>query len=369
LAALLTVIGVRMIDWHSLHWLTSRSTRMDFGVIAVVVLVANTWSLIAASGLGVGLAILMFIREQIYSSTVRRKSLGSQRFSKRLRTAAERAVLEQHGAQTTIVELQGSLFFGTTDQLYTALEPELGPSRRLILDFFRVQSLDVTAEHMLHRVRDRLHDMGGVLVLTRLPESLPSGRNLKAFIQESGIVDGERLLIMEDLSDALEWAEEHILAAARVQGVEPGCLPVQRFELLAPMSTQDREQLAQLAQRKTFAAGDTLVQAGGQGDALMLLGQGEVSVSLPLKDGRSLQVATLGRGAHFAEMSFLDGQPYSADVRALTACGVWVISRHALEKVLHHNPGVMADLIKSIALALADRLRQTNHELRDMRES
>jgi CRP-like cAMP-binding protein len=124
-----------------------------------------------------------------------------------------------------------------------------------------------------------------------------------------------------------------------------------------------------VAQRQSFAAADTIVRTGGQGDALMLLGQGEVSIALPLNDGRSLQVATLGRGAHFAEMSFLDGQPYSADVRALTACEVWVISRRALEQTLGHNPLVMATLMKSIALALADRLRQTNIELREMRES
>jgi SulP family sulfate permease len=369
LAALLTVIGVRMIDWHSLHWLKARSTRMDFAVIAVVVLVANTWSLIAASGVGVGLAILMFIREQIYSSTVRRHSRGSQRFSKRVRTTAERAILEQHGERTAIFELQGSLFFGTTDQLYTALEPVLGNTRRLILDFQRVQSLDVTAEHMLHRVRDRLHETGGVLVLTRLPESLPSGRNLKAFILETGIADHERLLIMEDLSDALEWAEEQILTEAGLQVDAPGCMPLPSFELLSPMSNQDLEQLARVAQCNRYAAGDTIVRCGGQGDALMLLGLGEVSVSLPLHDGRSLQVATLGRGAHFAEMSFLDGHPYSADVRALTACEVWVISRHVLEQAFSSNPPVMAALMKSIALALADRLRQTNIELREMRES
>ena len=369
LAALLTVIGVRMIDWHSLHWLRARSTRMDFVVIAVVVLVANTWSLIAASGLGVGLAILMFIREQIYSSTVRRKSLGSQRFSKRVRTVAERAILEQRGQQTVIFELQGSLFFGTTDQLYTALEPEIAASRRVILDFQRVQSLDVTAEHMLHRVRDRLHELGGILVLTRLPETLPSGRNLKAFIQEMGIADHESLLIMEDLSDALEWAEELTLAQASMAAIEPGCLPLQSFELLATMSDHDRDQLAGVAEHRVIKAGDTIVRCGGQGDALMLLGLGEVSVHLPLSEGRSLQVATLGRGAHFAEMSFLDGQPYSADVRAVTACEVWVISRHALEPALGDNPLVMADLMKAIALALADRLRQTNIELREMRES
>jgi len=213
------------------------------------------WSLVAvfvltpliAWGLGVGLAILMFIREQIYSSTVRRATNGAQRFSKRVRTTSERAILEQHGQQTAIFELQGSLFFGTTDQLYSALEPQIGPGRRLILDFQRVQSLDLTAEHMLHRVRDRLHELGGVVVLTRLPEHLPSGRNLKAFIHEMGIADHESLLIMEDLSDALEWAEEQVLSQASRLPPDMACLPVISFELLAHMSPDHREQLARVA--------------------------------------------------------------------------------------------------------------------------
>lgn len=369
LAALLTVIGVRMIDWHSLHWLRKRSTRMDFVVIAVVVLVANTWSLIAASGLGVGLAILMFIREQIYTSTVRRKSHGHQRFSKRMRTPSERQLLEQHGRQTAIFELQGSLFFGTTDQLYTAIEPEIAQVRRLILDFHRVQSLDVTAEHMIHRISDRLHQMGATLVLTRLPEVLPSGRNLKAFILETGFVDQETTLLMDDLSDALEWAEEQTLIQFGVGGHAEQCLPLEAFELLMPLSAEERAELAKAVVRRTYAAGDLILACGDQGDALMLLGLGEVSVHLPLTQGKSLHVATLGRGQYFAEMSFLDGQPYSADVRAITAVEVLMISRHALETLVGRDPHLLASLMKSIAMALAGRLRLTNMELREMRES
>lgn len=369
LAALLTVIGVRMIDWHSLHWLRNRSTRLDFGVIAVVVLVANTWSLIAASGLGVGLAILMFIREQIYSSTVRRKTYGHQRFSKRVRTPSERAMLEKCGHQTVIFELQGSLFFGTTDQLYTAIEPEMAQARRLILDFQRVQSLDVTAEHMIHRISDRLHQGGATLVLTRLPEHLPSGRNLKAFILEMGIANQENTLLMDDLSDALEWAESQTLAQAGAAENTEQCLPLEAFELLTPLSREEIESLSQAVERRSYAAGEQILTAGDQGDALMLLGLGEVGVHLPLVTGKSLHVATLGRGQHFAEMSFLDGQPYSADIRAITPVEVLTISRHSLEQLMGNDPHLLAALMKSIAMALASRLRLTNIELREMRES
>jgi SulP family sulfate permease len=369
LAALLTVIGVRMIDWHSRHWLSSRSTRMDFVVIAVVVLVANTWSLIAASGLGVGLAILMFIREQIYSSTVRRKTHGHQRYSKRVRTPSERAVLQERGEQTVIFELQGSLFFGTTDQLYSALEPEIKRVHCMILDFQRVQSLDVTSEHMLRRVRDQLHERGGVVVLTRLPDRLASGRNLKAFIEEMGLVDQQSLWLMDDLNDALAWAEEGILAQAGLGDETLGLLPLRDFELLDSLNDSEVDQLASVVTRSRHGSGERILHHGEHGDALMLLALGEVSVHLPLSDGKSLHVATLGRGAHFAEMSFLDGRPYSADVRAVTDCEVLTLSRRMLETTLGHDPRLMGALMRSVALALADRLRQTNIELREMRES
>ena len=121
LAALLIVIGVKMIDWHSLKLARSKDTVLDFAVIVLVVLVANTVSLIAASGVGVAMAILLFLREQIHTSTIRRKSYGNQVFSSRVRGQYEREVLAEKGGHTVIFELQGSLFFGTTDQLYTCL--------------------------------------------------------------------------------------------------------------------------------------------------------------------------------------------------------------------------------------------------------
>ena len=95
LAALLIVIGIKMIDWHSFALIKSRDTAMDFAVIVVVVLVANTISLIAASALGVTLAILMFVTEQVHMSTVRRKSYGNAMFSKRVRSDSERELLQR----------------------------------------------------------------------------------------------------------------------------------------------------------------------------------------------------------------------------------------------------------------------------------
>ena len=51
----------------------------------MVVAVAETVSLIAASAVGVALAIMLFIREQVGGAVVRRKTFGNQMFSKQVR--------------------------------------------------------------------------------------------------------------------------------------------------------------------------------------------------------------------------------------------------------------------------------------------
>ena len=110
LAAILIVVGVRMIDRHSFQFLKQRSTILDFAVIAAVVATALTVSLIAASGTGIILAVFLFIREQIGGAVVRRKVSCHDIFSKRVRTHEEREILISHGERGVVVELQGSLF-------------------------------------------------------------------------------------------------------------------------------------------------------------------------------------------------------------------------------------------------------------------
>ena len=99
LAGVLLVVAYRMVDRHSFRLLRHRSTRLDFAVIAAVVLVALTAGLIAASGAGVGLAILLFIRDQMHGSIIRRKRYGNEIASKAQRPPVERQILHERGRQ------------------------------------------------------------------------------------------------------------------------------------------------------------------------------------------------------------------------------------------------------------------------------
>ena len=95
-AGLLLVVAWRMFDRAMFHLLLHPSTRVDFAVIAAVVIVAQV-GLIAASVTGIVLAILLFIRDQIRGSVIMSKVDLRAVHSKRRRLVDERDLLDQHG--------------------------------------------------------------------------------------------------------------------------------------------------------------------------------------------------------------------------------------------------------------------------------
>jgi SulP family sulfate permease len=369
LAALLIVIGFKMIDWHSLNLLKAKDTTLDFGVILLVVVVANTVSLIAASGVGVGMAILLFLREQIHTSTIRRKSFGDKVFSSRVRGQRERDVLTETGSHTVIYELQGSLFFGTTDQLYTAIEPELSNAKFVVLDFLRVQSMDMTAGHMIERIRNMLSERHAKLLLTRVPERLPSGRDLRTYVDHIGLLSDSTAKIFDELDEALEWIEDETLVLAGHAHVSKEGIPLAKFELFHGLNAQEIESLERCVQRHVYQEGDLVFSADSTGHELMLISRGEVKVSLPLANGKTIHLTTFSRGQFFGEMSFLDGRAHSADIHATRETELLAIDRKAFATVAAGDPVMSISVMRAGALAIADRLRHANAELREMRQA
>lgn len=365
LAGILIVIGVRMIDRNSLHYLKSRSTILDFAVIAAVIGTALTVSLIAASGVGIVLAVLLFIREQIGGSVVRRKLLGNETFSKRVRTQAEMEILTAHGNRAAIIELQGSLFFGTADQLYLSMEPELKTRDFLILDMRRIQTVDVTAAHLLEQVKDMLAERNGFLIFSQIPPNLPSGRDLQQYFDQVGLIRKDSpVRVFPTLDDALEWVEDRIIHDAELQRDEESPLELHEVELFAGRKEQTLAALEQCMEKRNVTKGETIFTRGASGDELFLIRRGAVRIVLPLSDRQSYHLGTFGRGAFFGEMAFLDGEVRSADAVAFADTELYVLSRRAFDQFAEDHKKLGLRLMEGIASVLASRLRYTNAELR-----
>ncbi len=365
LAAILVVVGVRMIDRHSFQFLRQRTTMLDFVVISAVVVTALTVSLIAASGTGIALAVMLFIREQIGGAVVRRKLTCNEAFSKRVRTQEEMEVLLAHGERGIVVELQGSLFFGTANQLYTALEPELKTRDYLILDLRRVQSVDVTAAHMLDQVKDTLAERNGFLILSQLPQNLPSGKDMQQYFDQVGLVHPESpVRVFGELDQALEWVEDRILEGVVCDIGEHGPLVVSDFELFKGRKPDTLAALEQCLVKRSYKAGDKIFSLGDGGDELFLIRSGAVRIILPISEKQGHHLGTFGRGAFFGEMTFLDGDVRSADAVAFSDTDLYVLSRKAFDSMVEEHKKLGVVFMEGLASVLAARLRYTNAELR-----
>jgi len=366
LAGIMMVVSARMCDWRSVQLLRQRATVMDFAVIAAVVLVAVSVNLIAATGVGLSLSILLFIREQISGSVIRRRVTGAQVSSKQHRLPEEQALLTRHGHQTTICELQGSLFFGTTDQLFTELEEDLQRCRYLILDLRLVRSVDFTAAHLLEQFETRLAERGGFLLLSRIPASVSAGRDLAAYFAQVGVIRSRKnVRRFASLDDAQQWVEDRILAAEAPRPLTEGsALDLEEFEIFHHLG--DGASLAALRScvaERTVAAGDRVFRRDDTGDELFLIRRGIVRVALPLKDGSYHSLAFFGRGNFFGEMGFLDGAARSADAFANTPVSLYVLSRVRFEAVCQADPATGREVFARLSRALALRLRHTDAEL------
>ena len=365
LAAILVVVAYRMVDWGSLRLLRQRSTVLDFFVVASVVAVAVFVGLVSASVTGIALSILLFLREQVRGTVLRRKTYGDQVFSRQRRLPEEMAVLKRRGRETVVCELEGSLFFGTTDHLFTQIEPDLARCRFVVLDMRRVRSVDLTAVHMLDQCEARLRERGGTLLFSSVRKALPSGLDLRRYFDEVGLVAPERpARSFEELSDALEWAEDRLLEeGGRAPAADEAPLALREIGFLKGRSEDTLERLAACMSERACAPGESVFAQGETGDEIVLVRRGRVRVSLRLGDGLDRHVATFGRGDAFGEIAFLDRGARSASAVALTPVELFVLSRERFDALVEEHPRLGAQFFEALARALALRLRQADAEI------
>lgn len=372
LAGILVVVGTRMIDRSSVRLALKRSTMLDFAVVVSVAGTALAADLIVAAGVGIGLSMLLFIREQMDSNVIRRKATGVEIYSKQQRLPRERAALNARGGETLVVELQGSLFFGTTDQLFTEIEPDLRATRRLIIDMRRVTSVDLTAVHMLEQVGEIMRERGGALVFSHLPASLPTGQDLTAYFKQLGLTRHEGGgQVFETLHDALEWAENRILEEAGLKRLYYGeLLDLAEIDFLREADPATLAGLRAAFRELKVEAGKPVFLRKGHGEELFLIRRGKVRVVLPLKDThRQHHLAVFGPGDFFGEVAFLNRTERTADAIALSDTDLYVISRTDFDEIMEKNPVLGAAFYQRLATVEALRLRDTDRELRRLQDS
>jgi SulP family sulfate permease len=340
-------------------------------VIVIVIGVAVSVGLIMASGVGIGLAIILFIREQIRGSVIHRRISGKQMSSRQRRLPDQMAILERRGEEILICELEGNLFFGTTDQLYTELEKDLATRRFIIMDMRRVRGVDFTAVHVLKQIETRLQQRGARLLFSNLPRVLPSGGDLRSYFNEVGLVTAKtQSKVFKQLSDALEWTEDQILQGEGLHGGVTGpLLDLGDFTFAQGRKADTIAELESCLVARRYAPGEVIFRHGEAGDAIYFIRRGSVRIELILPEGGDFHIATFGRGDFFGDMAFIDHKARSADAVAETQTELFELSRERFDAVADRHPRLAMEFFVALARTLAIRLRHADGEIRALEET
>jgi small-conductance mechanosensitive channel/CRP-like cAMP-binding protein len=138
-----------------------------------------------------------------------------------------------------------------------------------------------------------------------------------------------------------------------------------RVPLFASLERELVERLAAAVRSHHYDHREVLVREGDSGDSLFLLDRGRVSVAKASAGpgSSSVEIARLGPGDFFGEMSLLTGAPRSATVAAEGGCEVLVVEREAIAPFLQNDP----ELVAKLSTALADRAAEASAKLEDRR--
>ena len=127
---------------------------------------------------------------------------------------------------------------------------------------------------------------------------------------------------------------------------------------LADASDDDWAAIRAHAEVRHYTPGQTVVDGGEADRSLYIVVEGELEATVPEgRRGRSRRVASIEAGTVIGEVSFFDGRPRSAAVRAVTEARLLRLSHDAFEALAAKEPALGRAILFDIGRVLALRLR------------
>lgn len=134
--------------------------------------------------------------------------------------------------------------------------------------------------------------------------------------------------------------------------------PEEDFVAFRDWQDKEIQSILGLGSRANYGAGEQVIQMGSEEDRdiyIVITGELEAYHAVP---GGEKRLTVLRSGDLFGEMSFVDGRPRSANVRALDDVVLLRIRPEDLDSFCKKNPAVALMFMKEIARILSSRLRR-----------
>jgi SulP family sulfate permease len=359
LGGVLAFLGLQLL----VTWLVDtrkRISRAEYAVIILIVVLTAIFGYLLGVAFGVIAAIALFVLDYSRVSVVKHRLSGRDYQSKVVRSTDARHVLEEHGDEIEIFQLQGFIFFGTANSLVDAAETRIGdatlpPMRYLVLDFRRVNKIDSSAALSFTRLRQLLHTAGASLVLTSVSSQIEQQIDLSDRMTACSVC------VHPELDRGVEWAENEILSAytPQLSQIQSDFQGLMKRELGEDSLTP----LMGYLERQEVSAGGYVARQGEAGDEMFFIESGLLSVQLEVASQPATRVRTATAGAVLGEIGAYLGTLRTASIVAEQASVIYRLSSASLTRMRQEDPALAAAFNAYMARTLAERLADTTATL------
>lgn len=354
----------------------------DVLISLLVVIIAVAFDIIAAVGVGMLVAILLFVLG-MGRDPVRRAYLCDRVHANVVRSMEQVEFLEREGRRIAVIELQGALFFGACIRLQAQARSRLDQGAvYLILDFRHLTSIDSTGCETILALQRQAAEVGGRVLLSCLERErrlrsntgdvpLPAGRNRRSHrenyrwiwlsLTANGVI---RQIGNDAVFDDTDLAKAHCEELLLAQRTSRRTIRKGRIASAPILDDIDRSNLPVLGgyfRVHRFAPGEAVFSQGDCGDRafFLLYGRMDVLIDIP-GSSRRRRVSALAQGAVFGEMGLLDGEPRSAHVIATRRSLCLFVDRQAFLRLEADHPDLVLKLLRNLNRQFSIRLRLAN---------
>lgn len=334
-----------------------RDNFLAVGLMTLVVVVGVTFGLVEAVEAGVAASVVVFVA-QMSRSPIRRLRTGATVRSARRRDEHLTEVLAKHGDRIAVIELEGSVFFGSADSLaLRAEELAEGGVDFLLMDLRRVRGIDATGYKVLGQTYKRLTALETIVAFSHvLPRQL--NEEIAEDLLQSG-VPSERMF--ESADQALEFFEEALLLNVGADPLSTSGWTLEQFGDAWGLTASEQERFHGYVERKHFESGEVVFTMGDAGRSMYLLCRGDADVSIPVDGGLpQRRLATFQDGTVLGEMALLDGAPRAATVTASGTLDIYELTHSEFLRLGREEPEMALKVQAAIGRTLGARIRGAN---------
>ncbi|KAJ7747683.1 sulfate transporter family-domain-containing protein [Mycena maculata] len=213
--ALIFVLGIDLCKealWDTRH----RVSRSEYITIVSIMICMTVWDFVIGVLFGIVVSCFFFVVQNSQRASIRALHTGETAISTVRRPSSQREYIREVSKQTTILRLQGFLFFGTITHVEEAIRSILqppawqrNPVRFLVLDLSLVGGVDMSSAEAFVRVQRLLSAKYVTLVFCGFSAESAVGKAL----QSVDVLGADGVELFSTFNDAMEWTENAYLRA------------------------------------------------------------------------------------------------------------------------------------------------------------